>query len=718
MSDRQKWWERPLTRAWWTRRRLVVAAACVALLVITLGSALAIGAQSRTESAPRALLTPTASPAPTPTPTATPEPEGGELPRAATARAKIAAWHVAGDTELAAVLPQVGGASDGSIALMIDAPAVAQPTVAAYVPVAVQPLTEYTVSFDVRLLSEEVAATPVELAVGSTVVKMPELGAEWWTITRTVRTGAEQAALDLKLTVADDVRGFAIDNIVMVAKEGTNVVPNGSFEDVSSEWGIVNDSLILNEAMATLAASVAPGEATWVANRPDGSEAARGRALISGSVSPIPLEGLSQGYYELHVTDATGATLTAPVGVVRMPRAFLSPDARIGAHFHPTKPFNIDGVSAASSVGMGNLRINFTWQYVEKQRGVYTWGKTYPRAVAQATARDIGVLGIAGWGNPLYGGVPTTQDALAGYGRYAAAVAQQFPLVGLEVFNEFNIETFNKGCRTGACYLPLVQAVYGPVKSAAPDVPVIGGVTGNYDAGFFDQLWQGGGLQHVDAMSFHPYQVYGAPERLNSVIRDARASMDANGGSKPIWITELGWTTKTGDVSLQEQGNRLVRAQSTALAEGVAHYFWYDLINDETDPAAHEGNFGLFEQPRSGLAALPPKPAAFVQALWLAQLDGREFAAVDPIDGVRSVSFGEPGDTMKVAYPTAGATTAEFPAWDTVTATDLAGNVEEIEPRGGTVTIELDRILLLGGGVGESADDAGGDDGARRHDEP
>ncbi|MBY0690185.1 glycosyl hydrolase [Microbacterium marinilacus] len=713
MSDDRKWWKAPFTRAWWTRRRAVIASVCVALLVIGGGTAVAIALNSGEEPAPPVAETPTpsaSSASPTPTPTPTPEPEGGELPRAAVARGEIASWNVAGDTELGGVRPQVGGASDGQTSLVIDAPAVGEPTVAAYTPLTVEPETEYTLTFDVRLLDEEVSEVPVELAAGDTVVPMPDLGSEWWTIEETVTTGAGQTGIDLKLTVTDAVRGFGIDNISMTAEGGENVVPNSSFEDVSSEWGITNDSLILNEQMATLAAAVAPGEANWVATRLDGSEAARGTATIGDRVSPIPLEGLGQGYYTVSVTDANGAVVNAPVGIVRMPDAFLAGDDRIGAHIHPTKAINLDAVSAASSLGMGSLRFNFTWKNVEKQSGVYNWGETYPRAAAQSAVRGVGVLGIVGWGNPVYGDeqVPRTQEALAAYGRYAAAVAQNFDLIGLEVFNEFNIETFNRGCRTGSCYLPLIQSVYGPVKEVAPDLPVIGGVTGNYEAAFFDQLWQGGGLQYVDAMSFHPYQVYNTPENLAGVMRDARASMDANGGAKPIWITELGWTTKTGDVSLEEQGNRLVRAQITALATGVEHYFWYDLINDETDRAEHEGNFGLFSQAQNGLAALPPKPAAFVQALLVAQLDGRAYDKTDEVEGVRSRSFGEAGDTMKVVYPTGDARTVDFPAWDTVTVTDLSGNVTEVEPSGGTVSIDIDRILLLGGGIGEEGDDTAG----------
>ena len=39
-----------------------------------------------------------------------------------------------------------------------------------------------------------------------------------------------------------------------------------------------------------------------------------------------------------------------------------------------------------------------------------------------------------------------------------------------------------------------------------------------------------------------------------------------------------------------------MRAETIALSNNVEKYFWYDLVNDQTDPAQHEGNFGLVKQ--------------------------------------------------------------------------------------------------------------------------
>ena len=57
-------------------------------------------------------------------------------------------------------------------------------------------------------------------------------------------------------------------------------------------------------------------------------------------------------------------------------------------------------------------------------------------------AQGVGVLAIAGYGNPAYGkanaGAPRNATGYRAYGNYAAAMAKRYDLAGIEVYNEFN----------------------------------------------------------------------------------------------------------------------------------------------------------------------------------------------------------------------------------------------------------------------------------------
>lgn len=278
-------------------------------------------------------------------------------------------------------------------------------------------------------------------------------------------------------------------------------------------------------------------------------------------------------------------------------------------------------------------------------------------------------------------------------GRYAAAIAQRFDLVGLEVFNEFNHERFNKtGCGTApTCYVPLLQTVHDNVRAVDPDLPLVAGSTANYDAAWFDGLWQAGGMTYADAASYHPYQIVTDPAALGTIITTSRESMQTyGGGTLPIWITELGSTSTGGMPSQLEQAEFAFKASITAFGNGVEKFFWYDLINDSPDPTVHEGNFGLFGQPISGVTALPPKPVAMTVALVITHLADREAAAAEPLSAdVLSYAFGDGEERTTFAWAPAGATTVQMPATGDVEVTAVSGQVTTVTPVDGVAAVPV-----------------------------
>jgi hypothetical protein len=678
-------------RRWKTRTRVLVASATALVLVGGIGAAVALRQTApepvRTTTAPKPTATASATPTPTPTPAA--------VPRTAVGIGAIAAWRTADRTQLAGVLPQVGDAAEGQIALSIDAPVVPEPRSALSTTVEVRPSTEYAFTGFFRLPEAEPTEAPATLRIGADSMTLPDLNADWREIEFSYETGPQETSVDITLLVDDVVRGLDVDDLAFVAAGGENILPNPSFEEVTADWGIRNDNLILQQQTAALAVSMASGEASWVAKRLDGQQVAAGTAPVAGPLSVIPLDGLPQGYYDLTVTDAAGRSVSAPVGLIDMATAHVPTDTRIGAHIHAQKDFNAEATIAAGGLGMGLLRVGDNWQLTEPSAGSYAFSENLSRALQEAEAIGMDKLMVAGRTNRAYDGgmPPSSAAALDAYGRYAAALAQNFDLDALEVFNEFNIRSFNKGLCDGhaSCYAPILASAHDAVEAVAPELPVIGGATGNFDAAWFDELWRNGGLDDLDAMSFHPYQVYGQPEALAGVVNDARAGMDAHGGAKPIWITELGWTTKTGDVSFEQQANMLVRAELTALASGVDRYIWYDLVNDENDRAAHEGNFGQFWQRRDGVAAFPPKPAAFTQALLLSTLAGKEYAGADDvgIEGARSLIFEDADQTVRYVWMRTGEGTAQYNAEGPITVTSSDGTMQVVNPRDGKVTVTL-----------------------------
>ena len=64
-----------------------------------------------------------------------------------------------------------------------------------------------------------------------------------------------------------------------------------------------------------------------------------------------------------------------------------------------------------------------------------------------------------------------------------------------------------------------------------------------------------------------------------------------------LQLTEIGWPTHRGGVSVRDQARYAVRALVMALSAGVERSFWYNLVSSGPDPAKREHNFGLVRHP-------------------------------------------------------------------------------------------------------------------------
>ncbi|WP_299087702.1 glycosyl hydrolase [uncultured Microbacterium sp.] len=642
-----------------------------------------------------AACTAPAESAPTATPTPTVEPpQPVDLPRVATARAGVNDWALADGTTLAAVLPEVGDAADGAVALRVDAPVVDAPIAAARVGLAAAAGDTLTVEFQARALTPLPGAVPASVTVAGQRVVLPELDAEWTTVEAEVEVPAEATEAALEIVVDAAVTGLSFDDFVVTGAGDGNLVPNGSFEATSATAGIVSDSLIMNADTASVAIALAPGAASWSARR--GEEVvASGEANLAGALAGIPLDGIEQGYFDFTVTDSAGASITTPIVVVAGDGYGIQTDPRFGVGMHVENDIYTGAARYAASLGIAEGRNDILWRHNETVKGQYDWAPNYVREFTRMHVNGVKVMGIVNYGNALYGNknTPDTPEALAAYGRYAAAIAQRFDLVGLEVFNEFNHERFNKtGCGTApACYIPLLQTVHDNVRAVDPDLPLVAGSTANYDAAWFDGLWQAGGMNYADAMSYHPYQIVPDPAGLAGIIATSRDSMQAyGGGTLPIWITELGSTSTGGMPSQLEQAEFAFKASITAFGNGVEKFFWYDLINDSPDPTVHEGNFGLFGQPISGVTALPPKPVAMTVALVITHLADHEAAAAEPLSAdVLSYAFGDGEERTTFAWAPAGATTVQMPVTGDVEVTAVSGQVTLVSPVDGVASVPV-----------------------------
>ena len=298
--------------------------------------------------------------------------------------------------------------------------------------------------------------------------------------------------------------------------------------------------------------------------------------------------------------------------------------------------------TAIADLGAGWASVDLNWTDAEPAKGVFDNARLedVDRAIAAARAAGAKVVltvsetpqWASGNPNPLY--PPTNAADLADF--YAMVVARYGASVDAwQVWNEPNHPSFWAPDPTGrpnACleYAPLLKAAAPVIRAGDPTATVLfAGLAFNdyaYVERCFDLVPDIGA--YFDVMVTHPYTLGGAaPEavidtspadgRLDHqsflAYREVRASMLARGSDKPIWFTEMGWSTATdghplGNVTPEVQADYVTRAYKQLEQDPYVQVaMWYSLRNFS------EGGDGPGWLDQLGLMRtdFTPKPAYF-----------------------------------------------------------------------------------------------------------
>jgi hypothetical protein len=225
--------------------------------------------------------------------------------------------------------------------------------------------------------------------------------------------------------------------------------------------------------------------------------------------------------------------------------------------------------------GVKVVRSFMTMGDVEPARGQYNqaWLNEYDAWVTKVNAIGarpvIDVVGAPQWasGSTNPNQLPTDGASFSSfsndYSAFVAAMARRYAgkVAGWEIWNEEDSTLWWPTGPNPASYAQLLRTTYPAVKSADPATRVIvGGLTGN-DATYLSGLYSAGGGGSFDTVAVHTDTAcnIASPYRF---LRDADGSIDqysflgyrgvhdvmaAHGdASKPIWMTEMGWSTAPG----------------------------------------------------------------------------------------------------------------------------------------------------------------------------
>ncbi len=294
----------------------------------------------------------------------------------------------------------------------------------------------------------------------------------------------------------------------------------------------------------------------------------------------------------------------------------------------------LDPMADMGRSGFPLHRSTVAWNDNEESRGTYNWN--LQDALMRENERcGLRPLLLLAYGHPQYdassGPSDTckvysvlTPEGIAGYAAWAGEVARRYrgKQVIYELWNEPNIHIFWPKPDPDA-YMALVAAAAPAIRAADPTALIAGGALSNVWGGKWDELdvpyltrcLENGLLEHVDILSFHPYNIF-PPERIRDrqiiPVRNLVAQYAPVGKHIELLITEVGYGLKAGSEESEiafgvtnaafekayfdELGHFLARTLLSNLSLGVPTV-WYELNSLIEKPLERPGHPGLYRQP-------------------------------------------------------------------------------------------------------------------------
>src|SRR3954451_832783 len=309
-----------------------------------------------------------------------------------------------------------------------------------------------------------------------------------------------------------------------------------------------------------------------------------------------------------------------------------------------------DKVQEAIDTGAKTVRIFALWRdlepgakgdYPPATAGLQALSGVYDTAIRQLNAAGAKPLFVVteapAWasGSADVNVAPNNPQDFADFlKKFAAHNKAVGNVAGYEIWNEPDENIFWHPSPDATKYTAMLRAAYTAIKSVDTTAPVIAGpMTGN-DYTWLEQLYAAGAQGAFDVVAVHtdtacldrgPDEFYRENNLLarftslgSRTVHDTRA---AHGdGDKPIWMSELGWSSTNGGPTSCTRGQWAAQKPSGVSEAAPAQYLrqayaclandpyvteadWFTLRDTTTEPVDELNHYGLLRADGS------PKPA-------------------------------------------------------------------------------------------------------------
>ncbi len=251
--------------------------------------------------------------------------------------------------------------------------------------------------------------------------------------------------------------------------------------------------------------------------------------------------------------------------------------------------------------GISWIRSGERWSWIELEKGKYTVTEEADDYINAAYNSGMNIVYNVSSANILYdnGETPHTDEAVEAFAKFAAYMAQRYKgkIKCMEIWNEFNAQTFNKQMLGPDVYAKILKASYQAIKAVDPNLPVVGIDCSGFDFSFIRGVLENGGGDYMDIISLHPYPFdktkYDETETIEKYKTLMNLLKEFNVEDKPIYFTEAGMSSCTGGYTEREQANALIMFNAVARAYDMCDAYLMYCFYDGNNPDEREHNWGL-----------------------------------------------------------------------------------------------------------------------------
>lgn len=388
---------------------------------------------------------------------------------------------------------------------------------------------------------------------------------------------------------------------------------------------------------------------------------------------------------------------TADRGCDGIPELVVPCGLGVNIHFVKPSPSQEIDLDMMANAGFRLIRMDLTWDNVEKERGVYDFSD-YEVLTEELEKRGIRPLYILDYGNSLYdeGLPPHTDEGRGAFATFATAAVREFgdDRVIWEIWNEPNIEVFWKPSPNVTNYAMLAIEASRRMREAEGNCTIIAPATSGIDRDFIYEAMRLGLSDRLSALSVHPYRpsepetVFGEYENLREIV-----------GNLTVVSSEWGYTTNGpygNRVDLITQAQYIVRIYLTNLMQRVPISIIYDWKDDGLSQQDSEQNFGVVAN-HDGSARVLGFECFYVKPSYFALYNlVRELCGFSPEkegvfgEGIYGLWFTK-GDDRKLVVWTGGDQRIVEIKMDSasVRAIRIFGMVESIDPIDGVFKVNV-----------------------------